>query len=415
MIGPNGRIAIIDGRRTPFGKVGGQLAHLSNLELATIVTRALADANDVGASTVTSLIMGSVLVPEDVPYLARQVSLALRWYDTDAYSTEYACATGARAIVNGAYQIAVGEHEVVIAGGSESLSRRPIYAPEFVRNAVASRRPEDFDELLSATLRDLIPPQPQVTEPYSGRTLLQHAEEMISEWGVSRHDADALSVASHRNASASYDNGNLSEEIIAIGDAVRDEQVRAEASLEAVAALEPVEPGGTITAASASGLTDGASAVLLMSERAAETSGREPKAFLRSWAFTGHDPALGALIGPVFALTKALDAAGLEFDDLQLLDLHEAFAGQVVVNLRAMESDEFGCRHLGRGGALGTVPTAKLNVNGGSIALGHPFGATGGRLVTQSVNELRRRDGRYSALAICAGGARGAALVLEAR
>lgn len=414
MTGPNGRVAIVDGRRTPFGKSGGQLAHLSSLELVIAATRAVAEANDLDGSTVTSLILGSVLVPEEIPYLARQTSLALGWDDADAYSAEYACATGARAIVNGAYQIAAGEHEVVIAGGSESLSRRPVYAPERVRAAVAARRPEGIEELLAATVEELIPPQPQVTEPYSGRTLLQHAEDMVAEWGVSRDEADALAVASHRNAASAWETGRLEDEVIAVGDARRDELVRADVSLEAVAALEPVEPGGTVTAASASRLTDGGSVVLLMSERAAEASGREPRAFLRSWAFTGQDPSLGALIGPAFALTKALQRAELGLDDLDLVDLHEAFAGQVVVNLRAMESEEFAQRHLGRDRALGAIPAAKLNVNGGSIALGHPFGATGGRLVTQSVNELRRRGGRYSGLAICAGGARGAALVFEA-
>jgi acetyl-CoA acyltransferase len=363
-------------------------------------------------------VLGSVYLPEDVPYLARQTALAVGWPDADAYSAECACATGARAVVNGAYQILAGEHEVVVAGGAESLSQRPLYAPPALRSLPELRTDPDLDAVVDLTLRDLLPPPTQVTEPYSGRTLLDHAEEMVRDWGVTRAESDELAVRSQQNATAAWASGRFADEVVPLspngnGRVERDALVRPDTTAETVAALQPAEPGGTVTAANASRLTDGGSAVLLRSERAAAAAGKEPRAYLRAWSFTGQDPSLGALIGPAFALGAALAAAGIELDDLDLLDLHEAFAGQVACNLRAMASDEFGREHLGRDGALGTVDVERLNVNGGSVALGHPFGATGGRLVTQSVNELRRRGGRWSAIAICAGGARGAALVFE--
>lgn len=409
--GPNGRVAIVDGVRTPFAKAGGALAGFSSLELATLATAALAERNDLDGRDVESLILGSVLVPSDFFYLARQASIALGWLDIDAYSAEYACATGARALANGAYQILAGEYEVVIAGGAESLSQRPVYATAPLRDAMMDRGPAELGELMQVTLRDLLPAP--VSEPYSGRTLLAHAEDMVREWDVGRDESDRLAVASHTNAASAWSAGTFDQEVVAVDGVALDGLVRPDASMESVGALEPVEGGGTVTAANASRLTDGGSAVLLMSERAAQVAGKQPRGFLRSWSFTGQDPALGALIGPAFALSAALDSAGLELADLDLLDLHEAFAGQVIVNLQAMASEEFGRDHLGLDGALGVVDRSKLNVNGGSIALGHPFGATGGRIVTQSLNELGRREGRYSAIAICAGGARGAALVFE--
>lgn len=418
---PNGRVVIVDGCRTPFAKAGTALAGHTSLDLARMAVEGLAERNALAPDEVTSVVLGSVYVPEDVPYLGRQTALALGWEFADGHSAECACATGLRTVVHGAYQILGGEHETVVAGGAESLSRRPVEAPPVAR-ALATHRPDSgYDaiaELLAVTLGDLVPATPVVTEPYSGRTLLEHAEDMMAEWGVTRAEADAFGVRSHQHAAAAWREGRLAGGVIAVphaqgGTLAHDTLVREDASLEAAGRLRPVRPGGLITAAGASPLTDGASAVLLMSERAAEASGREPLAYLRSWAFTGQPPELGALIGPVFALHQALQRADLTVGDLDLVDLHEAFAGQVLTTLRAMGSDEFARTHLGSE-PLGEIPDAKLNVNGGSLALGHPFGATGGRLIIQSVDELRRRGGRHAAVAVCAGGARGAALVLEA-
>lgn len=418
--GPNGRVAIVDGCRTPFAKAMGELAERSSLDLSVAVVDKLADRNGVREQGVQSLVLGSVMMPEKIPYLARQTSLALGWDDMDAYSEEYACATGARAVVSGAYQILTGEYEVVIAGGAESLSQRPVEVTSAAREIVLRRpRPSLANTLLSIRAEDLLPNAPGTVEPYSGRTLLEHAEDMVGDWGIARSDADALSLRSHVNADRAWNAGLFDDEVVPVELADgrvmdRDGLVRGDSSAEAMAKLKPVHADGTITAGNASRLTDGASAVLMMSERAAEERGCTPRAFLSSWAFTGQDPKLGALIGPVFAMRAALDRAGLALSDCDIVDFHEAFAGQVLANLAAMRSEEFADRHMPGTAPLGEIPEETFNVNGGSIALGHPFGATGGRLVTQSVNELVRRRAKHSAIAICAGGARGAALIFEA-
>ncbi|MDO8208884.1 acetyl-CoA C-acyltransferase [Conexibacter sp. CPCC 206217] len=416
--GVNGRVAIVDGCRTPFQKIGTQFAGLTHLELAEQAVRGVVERNELAAGEATSVVLGSVYVPLAVPYLGRQTAMALGWDGVDGHSAECACATGARTTVDAAYQLLTGEHQVAITGGAESLSQRPLELGDSAREALVGAR-GDVGALLDVTLRDLLPAPPSVTEPYSGRTLLDHAEEMMVEWGVSRQDADAFATRSHKRAAAAWADGRIEQEIVPVtladGEVVREDNlVRPDSSPELLARLRAVRPDGLLTAGSASPLTDGASAVLLMSERALERSGRTPLAFLRAWSFTGQDPALGALIGPVFALNEALGRAGLTVAQLDLLDLHEAFSGQVLSNLRAMASEEFAQRHLPGERRLGEVPDAILNVNGGSVALGHPFGATGGRLITQSANELRRRGGRYAAIGICAGGSRGAALVLEA-
>jgi acetyl-CoA acyltransferase len=410
------RIAIVDGVRTPFAKAQTAFAGYSNRELAVHAVGELAARNGLHAGDVGSLVLGSVYVPSDVPYLARQTAIALGWGNTDAYSAECACATGARTVVNAAYQIATGEHDVAIAGGAESLSTRPIEVTPAVRSLVGRRRHGDgLEELMAMTLRDLIPPAPSVSEPYTGKSLGEHAEEMIEQWGILRADADAFAVRSHRNAASAHDDGKLAGEVVLLDGVGRDTLVRADVTIEAAGALPPVfREQGTVTAANASPLTDGAAAVLLMSEDEARKRGVQPLAFVRSWAFTSQAPEQGVLIGPVFALSLALRRANLDLADLDLVDLHEAFAGQVLANLKALTDDDFARAHLGRDRAIGEVDRERLNVNGGSISLGHPFGATGARLITQSVNELVRRGGRYSAVGICAGGSRGGAVVLEA-
>lgn len=417
--GPNGRVAIVDGCRTPFCKAGGELAQHSNLDLATLAVCALAGRNGLKERGPDSVVLGSVHVPADVPYLARQVALDLGWPNVEAYSEECACATGARTVVSGAYQILAGEHQTVIAGGAESLSQRPVEVSPAARNMILGHSKFEHDSLMSLRLQDLLPDAPGTVEPYSGRTLLEHAEDMVRDWHIPRSEEDALSVRSHLNADRAWSEGRFDGEVIPVrledGRTVRrDGLVRADTSIGLLAKLVPVQPDGTITAGNASRLTDGASAVLLMSERQVEALGLEPRAWLQAWAFTGQDPKLGALIGPVFALREAFDRAGVELADCDLLDLHEAFAGQVLANLYAMKSADFAKVNLNGSGMIGEIPEEILNVNGGSIALGHPFGATGGRLINQSVNELRRRGGKRAAIGICAGGARGAALVLEA-
>lgn len=415
-----GRVAVLDGCRTPFVKAGGELAGLNALDLSIAAVRELAERSEV--PRIDSLVMGSAVAYPSVPYLARETAIALGWRRTNAYSAESACATSARTVVNAVYELLSGETEVAIAGGAESMSNVPVEVKPRLRDALvrAQKKPADTMSLLMGlALGDLLPNPPGVAEPYTGKTLGEHAEELTQDFDITREESDAFAVESHRRAAAAIAEGRLADEVIPVitteGVVKEDGLVRADTSMEQVAALRPVfdRDYGTVTAANASPLTDGASAVLLATERAAERLGKTPKAWIKSWAFTSHDPDVGVLLGPAFALPLALDRAGLALDDLGLVDIHEAFAGQVLANLKAMASDDFNRTQLGRDAALGEVDRSILNVNGGSVSLGHPFGATGGRLVTQLANEMVRRDVRYGALAICAGGTRGAAIVLE--
>jgi acetyl-CoA acyltransferase len=273
---------------------------------------------------------------------------------------------------------------------------------------------------MGLTMGDLVPDPPSVAEPYSGKTLGEHAEELVVDFDITRAASDDFAVTSHHRAAAAVDEGRLTPQIMPVitkawTTVKEDAIIRRDTSRDAVARLKPVfdREHGTVTAANASPLTDGAAALVLATEDACNRLDRAPKAWIRSWAFTSHAPQVGVLLGPSFALPLALDRAGLGLADLGLVDLHEAFAGQVLANLAAMESDEFARRHLGRERAIGAIDRATLNVNGGSIAIGHPFGATGARVLMQLAFEMERRDVRYGAVGICAGGTRGAAVVLE--
>ena len=417
------RIAVVDACRTPFTKAGTALAAKTILDLATTVVGELVARTEIDPQQVSSLILGSAMKYQGVAYLARETAIALGWPHIQGYDLEFACATSAKTLVNGAHEILAGDADVVIAGGVESLST---VAPRVSDEATALVNRHRFApaaerlELLGGLPPEQVYPQPSpVAEPYTGKVLGEHAEEIIAEWGISREEADAFAVRSHHRAAAAAREGRFADQIVPVmteaGFVKEDSFIRPDTSLEKVAALPPVfDPvNGTVTAANASPLTDGAGAVLLASEEACERLDLQPEAWLRSWALTAHDPALGVLMGPASALPRALDRAGLTLDDLDLVDFHEAFAGQVLANLRALASDDFARKRLGRDTAVGEIDDDKLNVNGGSVALGHPFGATGARIVGQSVAELRRRGGRYAAVAICAGGTRVAALVLE--
>lgn len=431
---PGRRVAVLDGYRTPFTKAGGALASTGLLDLSTIAVRELAERAEVGPDQVGLLVMGSGPFYPHVPYIGRETALALGWDRVDAYEAACACATSARTFVNAAQALRDGECDVAIAGGAESMSNAGVELGPRARAAIhaaAKAGPaKAMQPLLQLTLGDLLPPGPAVSEPYSGLSLGRHAEEAMRDWGVTRTEADAFAVESHLKAAAATADGRLPAEIVPVvtrdfGVVDADGLIRGDTSMERAAKLPAVfDPEhGTVTAANASPLTDGASAVLLATEEAAERMGKTPKAWLRSYAFTSHSPDFsihadgrrnaGVLLGPAFALPLALERAGIALGDLDLLDVHEAFAGQVLANLRALESQEFAVRHLGRDTAVGKVDPSTLNVNGGSISIGHPFGATGTRLITQLANEMQRRDARYGALAICAGGTRGAAIVLE--
>jgi len=343
-----------------------------------------------------------------------------------AWSVSRACASANQAITDAADQIALGHAQVAIAGGAESLSNVPIlHSRGFSDALVAASRAKTTGQRLAALAairpKDLIPVTPAIAEPTTGETMGQSAEKMAKINGITREAQDALALASHLRAAAGAADGRLTAELVPVlppdgrgAPLTADNGVRSDTTAAQLAKLKPVfdRRYGTVTAGNASPLTDGGAAVLLMREDAAKAAGFTPKAYLRSYAYAALDPGEQLLQAPVLAAPLALRRAGLTLADMDLVEMHEAFAAQVLSNLAGFESQHWAER-AGESKPLGAVDRARLNVMGGSIAIGHPFGATGARVTTTLVNELARRGGRYGLMTVCAAGGLGFSMVVE--
>jgi acetyl-CoA acyltransferase len=421
------RVAIIGGVRTPFAKAGTALREFSAIELGKLAVRELLHRTAVDPNLIELLTFGSVIPSVIAPNIAREVALMPQLpKGVQAWSVGRACASANQAITDAADQIALGHADVAIAAGAESLSNVPIlHSRGFSDALVAASKAKTLGARIGALARirprDLIPITPAIAEPTTGETMGQSADKMAKINGIPRAEQDALTLASHRNAAAGTADGRLTAEIVPVylppryeSAMTTDNGVRADTSLEQLAALRPVfdRKYGTVTAGNASPLTDGAAAVLLMSEERAKALGLAPLAYIRSYAYAALDPGEQLLQAPVLAAPVALKRAGLTLKDMDLVDMHEAFAAQVLSNLRGFESQAWAER-AGFSSPVGTVDRSKLNVLGGSIAIGHPFGATGARITTTLVNELARRGGQFGLMTVCAAGGMGFAMVVE--
>jgi acetyl-CoA acyltransferase len=424
---PGRRVAIIAGVRTPFAKAGTTLRALSAIELGKIAVSELVHRADLDPATLDLLVFGTVIPSVLAPNIAREISLMpLLPKGVDAFSVSRACASANQAITDAADQIALGHVEVAIAGGAESLSNVPIlHSRGFSDALVAASKAKTLTQRVQAFARirgkDFIPITPAISEPTTGETMGQSAEKMAKLNDIPRGEQDQLALASHRNAHAGTQDGRLTAEIVPVSlppkfesAMTSDNGIRSESTPEQLAALKPVfdKRYGTVTAGNASPLTDGAGAVLLMREDVARARGYQPKAYIRSYAYAALDPGEQLLQAPVLAAPKALQRAGLTLKDMDLVEMHEAFAAQVLSNLRGFESRHWAER-AGLTAPLGAVDRTKLNVMGGSIAIGHPFGATGARITTTLVNELERRGGQFGLMTVCAAGGLGFSMVVE--
>lgn len=424
------RVAIIGGCRTPFAKAGTVFRDIPAVDLARHAARELLARTALDPSLVDLVIFGQVVPSVLVPNVAREVALLPQLPRTvPAHSLNRACASSAQAIADGALQIVNGLADVVLAGGVESLSDIPIlHSRRFSAILVEASRARTLGQRLRALartrLRDLVPVTPAIAEPSTGETMGQAAEKMAKENGISREAQDRFAVRSHHLAAAGHADGRLTAEIAPYflppsfeQVETRDNGIRADTSLEQISGLKPVfdRKYGTVTAANSSPLTDGAAAVLLMSEERARSLGYRPLAYVRSFAVAAVDPGDQLLMGPAYAVPRALDRAGIQWKDLGLVEMHEAFASQVLSNIQAFESKRFAEERLGRSAPVGEVNWDTLNVMGGSISIGHPFGATGARVVTTLANEMARRDVPFGLVSICAQGGMGFAMVLERR
>jgi len=426
MRGIGRRVAIVDGCRTPFAKAGTELKHLGAVELGKIAVRELISRTNLDVGEIDHMVFGTVVQSIQATNIAREVLLGSGIPPSvPAFTVGRACASANQAITSGAEHIALGMADVVIAGGAESLTDIPMLLSDEMRDAlVAASRARTLRDRIRAFGRirpgHLKPITPAIAEPTTGLTMGQSAERMAQENGISREEQDRWALRSHRLASIATEDGRLTRELAPVfteGRAITvDNGIRADTSIEKLSSLKPAfdRRYGTVTAGNASPLTDGASAVLLMSEDTARTLGYEPLGYIRSYAYAALAPSDQLLQGPVFAAPLALERAELTMKDIDLLDMHEAFAAQVLSNMQWFESTKIAQERLGRSAPIGLPPEDRINVMGGSIAIGHPFGATGGRITVTLLNEMKRRGSEFGMLTVCAAGAMGFAMVLEA-
>ena len=426
-LGVNGRrVAIVAGIRTPFARAGTALKSLSAIELGKLCVAELIQRTGVAGSEIDLLTFGTVVPSVIAPNIAREVSLIPHLpKGVQAWSVSRACASANQAITDAADQIVLGHADCAIAGGAESLSAVPIlHSRGFSDALVAASKAKTLGARAGALARirprDLVPITPAIAEPTTGETMGESAEKMAKINHIAREEQDQFALRSHRLSHAGTLDGRLAAEMMPVwppptfAPMVADNGIREDSTIEKLRELKPVfdRRYGSVTAGNASPLTDGAASVLLMSEEKANAMGIAPLAFIRSYAYAALDPGEQLLMAPVLAAPIALQRAGLSLQDIDLVEMHEAFAAQVLSNLKGLDSDEWAAR-AGVRQPVGEVDRAKLNVMGGSIAIGHPFGATGARITTTLANELARRGGQFGLMTVCAAGGLGFAMVIE--
>ncbi len=421
------KTVIVAGCRTPFLRSGTGFERLTAIELGKVAVREALARSGLRGEDVDHLVYGTVVHDPQAPNIAREVGLAVLPKTVPAVTVSRACSSANQAIADATALIELGQADVVVAGGAESLSHVPItVSEELSRSLIEASRAKSLGRRLAPFKRirprDLVPVAPAIAEPTTGETMGEAAERMAKENGISREDQDAWALRSHRRAAAGVADGRILSEIAPVylpprfDDVVTaDNGIRSDTSLEALSRLSPVfdRKHGSVTAGNASPLTDGASALVLMSEAKAKAEGVRPLGWVRSWAWSALDPGDQLLQGPAWAAPWALERAGVTMGDIELMEMHEAFAAQVLSNLQAWGSRDFARRELGRDAPVGHPDLDRINVMGGSIAIGHPFGATGGRVTLTLLNEMARRGSQLGLVTVCAAGGLGFAMVLE--
>jgi acetyl-CoA acyltransferase len=402
---------------------------MRTVDLGVACVKELVQRSEIDPAEVGIVVYGQVVPTVDWLNIAREVVIGSGLpREVEAYSVSRACTTSIQAMTDVAQAIQSGHHDVGIAGGADSTTDVPLKVSPRLRDALmtaqrAKSLPERLRALATLSPRDLLPSEPGFQrEPATGELMGEAAEKMAKLNGIQREEQDRIALRSHQNAASAWNRGIFAQEVMTVipppydEHVERDNLVREDTSLDALSKLRPVfdRRHGTITAGNASPLTDGASALLLMRESKARALGYTPLGYIRSWAYAAVDPAWQLLMAPVFAAPMALERAGMDIGQMQLVDMHEAFAAQVASNVKALASASFAADMMGRSKPVGEIDPAKLNVNGGSIAIGHPFAATGARMVLSTLHELGRRGGGHALLTLCAAGGLGAAVVLEA-
>jgi acetyl-CoA C-acetyltransferase len=425
------RVAVLGGVRIPFARQNGPYAQASNQDMLTVTLDALVDKFSLQGQTIGEVAAGAVLKHSRDFNLTRESVLGSKLApETPAYDVQQACGTGLEATILTANKIALGQAESAIAGGVDTTSDAPIAINEDLREVLLeiNRTKSNTGRLKAlAKLRpgQIVPEIPRNSEPRTGLSMGEHAAIMAQEWGVTREEQDELAVTSHRNLAAAYDTGFLDDLVMPFLGQERDQNLRPDASMEKLAKLKPVfgGAGGTMTAGNSTPLSDGASAVLLASEEWAAEQGIPVQAYIVDAQTAGVDHVHkreGLLMAPAYAVPKLLDRNGLSLQDFDYYEIHEAFAAQVLCTLKAWNDPVFCKERLGRDDVLGTIDREKLNTHGGSLAAGHPFGATGGRIVAglaKMLSSEKERGADWSGrglISICAAGGLGVTAIMEA-
>ncbi len=421
------RIAIVAGLRTPFAKLATYFHGVPAVDLGKMVVNELLVRNDVNPKEVDQVVYGQVVQMPEAPNIAREIVLGTGMdIHTDAYSVSRACATSFQSTVNVLESMMAGTVDVGIAGGADSASVSPIGVSKKLGRALvdlqkAKTLGQRWNIFKKLGIKDLLPVPPAVAEYSTGLSMGQTAEQMAKSHGITREEQDAFAHRSHSRAAESWNEGKLANEVMTAyaepfkGALEKDNNVRFDSKLDSYAKLRPVfdKKHGSVTAANATPLTDGASAVLMMTESKAKALGYKPLGYIKSYAFTAIDVWEDMLMGPSYATPLALDRAGMTLNDLTLIEMHEAFSAQTLSNVKMFASDKFAKEKLNRSKATGEIDMDKFNVMGSSLAYGHPFAATGTRMITQMLNELNRRGGGTGLLTACAAGGLAASMVVE--
>ncbi|GAA1910488.1 acetyl-CoA C-acetyltransferase [Nocardioides lentus] len=419
------RVAIVGGNRIPFARSNGVYATASNQDMLTAALDGLADRFDLVGERLGEVVAGAVLKHSRDFNLTRESVLGSKLSpETPATDIQQACGTGLQAVIQVANKIALGQIESGIAGGTDTTSDAPIAVGEGLRKKLlAANRAKTTQGRIAALAKirpgDLVPSIPQNGEPRTRLSMGEHAALTAVEWQIGREEQDELAVTSHHRLAAAYERGFLDDMVTPFRGLERDQNLRPDSSVEKLATLKPVFGKGaaaTMTAANSTPLTDGASVVLLASEEWAEARGLPVLAYLTAYETAAVDYVHGGeglLMAPAYAMPRMLEREGKDFGSFDFYEIHEAFASQVLSTLKAWEDPVFCKERLGLDGPLGSVDRAKLNVVGSSLAAGHPFAATGGRIVATLAALLAEKGSGTGVISVCAAGGQGVTAILE--
>jgi acetyl-CoA acyltransferase len=424
-------VVIVDGVRSPFVKSGAELAKVRAHELGRVPMRELVERLELADGVGAKARIGNVGSPEDAANVARVIAMQAGLHKSiPGYSVHRNCASGMEAIMQGWIKIGTGQADVMLVGGVESMSGMPlIYRPEvvdFFGRLMRAKTPiQKIMTLLKLPLGRMLNPivaiQEGLTDPFCGLNMGQTADLLAKEWRISREDQDKFALESHRRAVASTENGKLGEEIVHLPLPMKyttsiDKDIgpRKGQTMEQLAKLKPYfdRVNGTVTVGNACPITDGAAMLAMMSEEKAQRAGYKILGKVKTCVFTGHEPERMGL-GPAYAIAAALKKSGMGLKDMDVIEINEAFAAQVISCTKALASKEWCAEKLGAAEAVGEVDPAKLNPNGGAIALGHPVGSSGARIVLTALKELKRSNKQFGIASLCIGGGQGGAVVVE--